>query len=127
MNQLIREDPDAGKDWRQEEKGMTEDEMFGWHHWFNGQEFEQAPGEGEGQGKPVVLQSMRSQSVGHDWAAEKQQNAFYKIDNMISPNFNICFTLILFFNITENYFDDKLFFLFKMTFPGCIKIAWYED
>ena len=35
-NQLIRKDPDAGKDWRQEEKGMTEDEMVGWHHWFNG-------------------------------------------------------------------------------------------
>ena len=39
-NWLIRKDPDAGKDWRQEEKGTTEDEMFGWHHWFNGHEFE---------------------------------------------------------------------------------------
>ena len=37
----IRKDPDAGKNWRQEEKGMTEDEMVGWHHWLNGQEFEQ--------------------------------------------------------------------------------------
>ena len=33
-------DPDAGKDWRQEEKGMTEDKMVGWHHWLNGHEFE---------------------------------------------------------------------------------------
>ena len=47
---LIRNDPDAGKDWRQEEKGVTDDEMVGWHHWFNGHEFEQAPGDGEGQG-----------------------------------------------------------------------------
>ena len=47
---LIRKDHDAGKDWRQEEKGMTEDEMVGWHHWLNGHEFEQAPGDGEGQG-----------------------------------------------------------------------------
>ena len=39
-NWLIGIDPDAGKDWRQEEKGMTEDEMAGWHHWLNGQEFE---------------------------------------------------------------------------------------
>ena len=39
-NQLTWKDPDAGKDWRQEEKGMTEDEMVGWHHWLNGQEFE---------------------------------------------------------------------------------------
>ena len=49
-NWLIGKDPDAGKDWRQEEKGMTEDEMVGWHHWLNGHEFEQAPGDGEGQG-----------------------------------------------------------------------------
>ena len=42
-NQLIRKDPDAGKDWRQE-KWMTEDEMVGWHHWLNGHEFEEAPG-----------------------------------------------------------------------------------
>ena len=47
---LIRKDPDAGNGWRQEEKGMTEDEMAGWHHWLNGHEFEQALGEGEGQG-----------------------------------------------------------------------------
>ena len=39
-NQLIGKDPDAGKDWRREEKGMTEDEMVGWHHWLNGHEFE---------------------------------------------------------------------------------------
>ena len=38
-NWLIRKDPDAGKDWRQEEKGMTEDEMVGWHHQLNGHEF----------------------------------------------------------------------------------------
>ena len=37
---LIGKDPDAGRDWRQEQKGMTEDEMVGWHHWLNGHEFE---------------------------------------------------------------------------------------
>ena len=47
---LIRKDPDSGKDWRQEEKGTTEDEMVGWHHWHNGHEFEQALGDGERQG-----------------------------------------------------------------------------
>ena len=45
----IGKDPDAGQDWRQEEKGMTEDEMVGWHHWFNGNEFEQTPGDSEEQ------------------------------------------------------------------------------
>ena len=49
-SQLIRKDPDAGKDWRQEEKGMTEDELVGWHHQLNGHEFEQTPGGGERQG-----------------------------------------------------------------------------
>ena len=48
-NWLIGKDPAAGKDWRQE-KGMTEDEMVGWHHRLNGYEFEQALGVGDGQG-----------------------------------------------------------------------------
>ena len=47
---LIRKDTDSGKDWRQKEKGMTEDEMVGWHHRLNGHEFEQALGDGDGQG-----------------------------------------------------------------------------
>ena len=49
-NWLIWKDPDAGKDWRQEEKGMAEDEMVGWHHQLDGHEFEQALGVGDGQG-----------------------------------------------------------------------------
>ena len=46
-NWVTRKDTDAGKDQRQEEKGTTEDEMVGWHHWFNGHEFEQTPGVGD--------------------------------------------------------------------------------
>ena len=49
-NWLIWKDPDAGKDWRQKEKGMTEDEMVGWYHRLDGHEFEQALGVGDGQG-----------------------------------------------------------------------------
>ena len=49
-SQLIGKDPDAGKDYRQKEKGTTEDEMVGWHHRLNGHEFKQGPGVGEGQG-----------------------------------------------------------------------------
>ena len=49
-NWLIVKDLDAGKDWRQEEKGTTEDEMIRWHHQLNGHEFEQAPGVADGQG-----------------------------------------------------------------------------
>ena len=47
---LIGKDPDAGTDWGQEEKGMTEDEMAGWHHWLNGRESGWTPGVGDGQG-----------------------------------------------------------------------------
>ena len=47
---LIGKDPDAGRDWGQEEKGTTEDEMAGWHHWLNAHEFGWTPGVGDGQG-----------------------------------------------------------------------------
>ena len=56
---LIWKDPDAGKDWGQGEKRMTEDELVGRHHWLNGHEWEQTPGESEGQGS-VVCCSLRS-------------------------------------------------------------------
>ena len=49
-SQLTGKDPDAGKDWGQEEEGVTNDEMVGWHHRLNGYEFEQTPGDSEGQG-----------------------------------------------------------------------------
>ena len=49
-NWLIWKDPDTGKDWRPEEKGMTENEMVGWHHWLNGLGFGWTPGVGDGQG-----------------------------------------------------------------------------
>ena len=49
-SQFIGKDPDAGKDWGQEEKGTTEGEMVGWHHCLNGHEFEQTLGDSEGQG-----------------------------------------------------------------------------
>ena len=52
-NWLIRKDPDAEKDWRQEEKGTTEDEIVGWHHRLNGPEFGQTLGDGEEQGSLV--------------------------------------------------------------------------
>ena len=68
-NRLTGKDPDAGKDWRWE-KGMTEGELVGWHHWINGHEFEQAPGVGDGQGylarcSPWVAKSWTQLS---DWA-----------------------------------------------------------
>ena len=72
-NWLIRKDPDAGKDWRQEEKGTTEDEMVEWHHWLNEPEFQQTQRDKWWAEKPGVLQSMRSQRVGPDVVTEPQQ------------------------------------------------------
>ena len=65
-NWLFRKDSDAGKDWKQEEKGMTKDEIIEWHHRHNGHEFKQALGVG----KPGVLQSTGTQRVRHDWVTE---------------------------------------------------------
>ena len=68
-NWLIGKDPDAGKDWRQEKKGMTEDEMVGWHHWLDRHEFEQAPGVGDGQGSLAWCSSWghKDQTRLSDW------------------------------------------------------------
>ena len=65
----IGKDSDAGRDWEQEEKGRTEDEMAGWHHWLDGHEFEWTLGVGDGQGLGL-RQFMGSQKVRYDWATE---------------------------------------------------------
>ena len=66
---LIGQDPDAGKDWRQKEKGTTEDEMIGWYYWLKGHEFEQTPGASKRQRR---LQSMELQRVRHNLETEQQ-------------------------------------------------------
>ena len=70
-NSWLRKEPDAGKDARQE-KGMTEDEIVGWHHWLNGHESEQIPGDSEGQ-RSLACYSPWGCRVGHDLATEQQQ------------------------------------------------------
>ena len=75
---LIGKDPDGGKDWRQEEKGTSEDEMVEWHHKLKGHEFEQAPGDVWRTGKPGVLQSLGWQRVRHNWTTEQQQQCLEK-------------------------------------------------
>ena len=75
---LIWKDPDGGKDWRREGKGMTEDEMVGWHHWLSGHEFEETLGVGDGQGGlTCCVQSMGSQRVRHNWATELNWTGVY--------------------------------------------------
>ena len=66
---LIGKDSDAGRDWGQEEKGMTEDEMAGWHRWLDGLESEWTVGAGDGQGGLACCDSW-GRRVGHDWATD---------------------------------------------------------
>ena len=68
-NWLIGKDPDAGKDWRQYEKGTTEDETVGWHHQLKGHEFEQALGVSDGQGS-LECCSPWGRRVRHNWGTE---------------------------------------------------------
>ena len=77
-NWLTVKDPDAGKDWRQEEKGMTEEEMVGWHHWLNGHEFEQVLGDGEGQGSLVCCRpwGRKESDMTDGWNNNTQEEKF---------------------------------------------------
>ena len=66
-------DPDAGKDWRQEEKGMVEDKMFGWYHWLKGHEFEQTLGDGDGLGSLACCSPWgRKESYMTEWLNNKK-------------------------------------------------------
>ena len=69
---LIGKDPDAGKDWGQAEKGVTEDEIFGWHHQLNGHEFEQTLGVGEGQGSLDCCSSSHKESDTAEWLSNNR-------------------------------------------------------
>ena len=79
-NWLIGKDPDAVKDRRQEEKGMTEDEMVGWHHWLDGYEFEQDPGVGDGQGS-LACCSPWDHRVRHNngWFPLSMENGYFTL------------------------------------------------
>ena len=88
---LIGKDPGAGEDWRWEEKGAPEDEMVGWHHWFNRHEFEQAPGDGEGQGSLACCNPWvtKCQTQLSDWTT----TLYRPKTKSIIKYFNISFSL----------------------------------
>ena len=68
-SRLIGKEPKAGKDQRQKEKGMTENEMVGWHHWLDGHEYEESLGVGDGRGSLACCSPWRHR-VRHDWVTE---------------------------------------------------------
>ena len=96
---LIGKDPDAGKDWRQEEKGTTEDEMVGWHHWLNGHGFGWTPGVGDGQGGLACLPSswghkesdltkrLNWTEVGHSFSSKEQVSFNFMVAVTICSDF----------------------------------------
>ena len=82
-NWLTGKDPDARKDWRQEERGTTEDEMVGWHHQLDGHEFEQSPGVADGQGSLECCSPWgRKESDMTEWTELTQGN--------LRIQYNIC-------------------------------------
>ena len=93
-NRLIGKDPDAGKGWRQ--KGMTEDEMVGWHHQLDGHEFEQAPGVGDGQGSLVCCSPWGHKDVDTterlNWKCWNQQ---FSLTHLIFSDFNFLKTFMI--------------------------------
>ena len=80
---VIGKDPDVEKDWGQEEKGTTEDEMVGWHHRLNGHGFEQTLGDGEGQ-RSLTCCSPWGHRVRHNWVTEQQQNRGYRLKQLLN-------------------------------------------
>ena len=78
-NRLIGKDPDAGKDWRQEEKGTIEDEMVGWHHRLDGHEFEQAPGVVMDSWGAVLCAAVHGVAKSQTWLSDwTEPNTYFK-------------------------------------------------
>ena len=87
-SRLIGKDPDGGKDGRQKEKRVTEDEMVGWHHRLSGREFEHTPGDGEGQGSLVSCSSWGGKEPDTTQWLNNEQQQFKEI-HAISVHFSI--------------------------------------
>ena len=79
-NWLNGKDPDAGKDWRRKEKGMTEDEMAGWHHRLNGHECEWTMGVGDGQGSLACWSPRGHKEL--DWVTEMRTDLYNNMDKL---------------------------------------------
>ena len=96
----IVKDSDTGKDWKQKEKGAAEDEMVRWHHWLNGHEFGQTPGDSGGQ-RSLMCYSPWDCRVRHNLATEQKQ--FIKSMDKIFKESNISLSIFFFspFQVTQ--------------------------
>ena len=114
-NWLIGKDPDAGKDWGQEEKGTTEDEMFGWHHGFNGHGFEWTVGVGDGGGLACSDSWGRKESDRTEWLnwTEHCRNKFHMV--ILICWWIQCYSIFL--RVFTSFFIILFFFSYKDFFP----------
>ena len=113
---LIGKDCDAGRDWAQEEKGMTEDEMAGWHHWLDGYESEWTPGVGNGHGGPACCDSWgHKESDTTEWLNWTELNRMIKwiILNIeiIKPQHSSLFNQ---FTVSYNYLCSLLTLMYSL-------------
>ena len=107
---LIGKDPDAGRDWRQEENGTTEEEMAGWHHWLNGRESEWTPGVGDGQGGLVCCDSWGPRELDTtEWLNWTELNCFIPYSKAKFAYYSRCF-LTSYFCIPVPYNEKDIFF-----------------
>ena len=98
---LIGKDPNAGKDWGQEEEGMTEDEMVGWRHWLDGHEFEQILGVGDGQGSLACC---------NPWVTKSDRIERLNWNELIWKNIKLEFNIIHFYQLKINRFYSSSHF-----------------
>ena len=118
-NRLTGKDPDAGKDWKQKEKGRAEDEMVGWHHWLNRHESEQAPGDRKHRGAWCtvvhgVTESDRTQR-------QNNNSALYGTPQTSTALFTfLLFFCLLFLNWICAYLDLDLIIRVKILFPNSL-------
>ena len=120
----IGKDSDAGRDWWQEEKGTTEDEMAGWHHLPNGCEFEWTPGFVDGQGGLVCCNSW-GHRVGHDWATElnwTELKAHYVANKIQSF---ICITI--FIDMSPMYYSYLMPNIYELGVRYCLLLDKYAS
>ena len=97
-NWFIGKGPDAGKDWMQEENGTTEDGMVGWHHWFDGREFEWSQGVGDGQGSLACCSPW-----GRKESDTKERLNWTEVWTMWYSKFFLCISLIFIATLWDKY------------------------
>ena len=149
-NWLLGKDPDAGRDWRQEEKGTTEDEMVGWHHWLNGHVFGWTPGVGDGQGGLVCCGSwghkesdtteqlnwtmfQKFSNLEHDWKKERSKSNVMSVCSQGSQKIIRSQGSQEIDNLWKNKTDTMqpnviraLLLITQVTFNNCFTYIWHK-